>query len=144
MIYAMLAGGSKGFELFPPKFEDPNGKYTQAIGNLLEELASLQPLLAISDPVQLLESEEPDDFLVRTLLCGDKGVLLFVLPSKEDVDVRGRARLRVRQPGFSLCAEAYEVGGNEGVSIDPLDPQHYLADVPLVEQARLYFVPACQ
>lgn len=93
--------------------------------------------------MRLLESEEPEKFFVRTLLCGDKGVLLFVLPRKEGMESNGRANMRIRRPGYSLCEEGYEFSGNEGISVTPADPQHYVLNVPVAEQARLYFIPSC-
>jgi len=142
MIYAMLAGGSKGFELFPPKFDDPNGKYAQANNRLLEELAPLRPLIAVSEPVDLLESEEPAGFVVRTLVCGDKGILLFILPLIDNVAHEGRETLRIRGPGYLLSEDAYEVTSGDSFSVTQPDPRHYALDVPLTSQAQLYLIPA--
>lgn len=144
MVYAILAGGSKGFELSPPKFEDPSGTYALANSKLLEQLAPLRPFLAFSDPVDLLESEEPAGFVVRTLVCGDKGILLFVLPLKDNAAHEGRESLRIREPGYLLSAEAFEITSGDSFSLTQPDSRHYTLDVPLTSQAQLYLIPAVE
>jgi hypothetical protein len=142
MIYAMLAGGSKGFELFPPKYQDASGTHARANERLLAELAPLRPLIALSEPVDLLESGEPGGYVVRTLVCGDKGILLFVLPLIDNVAHEGHERLRIRGPGYDLSEEALEIASGNSFPVTRADPRHYEFDLPLASQAQLYLISA--
>ncbi len=152
MIYALVAGGSKGIELFPPKFDDPGGAHARANARLLEEIASLRELLAISEPVDLWETHEParmpvhntgDGFLIRTILCGDKGVLLFVLPKNDPPEISApRATVSLRQPGYPLGNEAFEVGGAaKALPLQHSDNDRASLDVPLESHAQVFLIP---
>lgn len=143
MIYAMLAGGAKGLELFPPRFDDPNGRYAQANNRLLEDIALLQPLIAVSEAVDLLESKEPENFFIRTLLCGDKGILLFVLPYNDRTEGQANVDLLIPSPGYRLREEGYEVTTGAPLAVSPKGSQHYIIDCPLPGQAQLYLILAC-
>ncbi len=116
MVYAVLAGGSQGIEFHEIRRDDSEGETKRNYLRLQKEVAMLQPLLAVSEPVNLVHSSS-QEVLVRTLLCGDQGILVFLF-SRE-----GRPSLEMREypivlqapKGLPLTSSAIEIGGDAGI-----------------------------
>jgi hypothetical protein len=112
MTYALIAGGGKGALFHQPYFPDPEGKYGQAIVRLVEEVNLIRDWIAISEPAPLVDAPSSEKFLFRTLLCGDKGIILFQLPKDDAGTVdKSPVLLSVREPRYELELQALEVGG---------------------------------
>jgi hypothetical protein len=114
MAYAMIAGGAKGIEFQSIKWEDPDGSVTRNFNRLQEELKSLESLWIISEPVDLIE-RCPQGKVLRTLLCGDRGILLFIFPDEHWSGAVTDSLVELRIPsGFVPQSQAMIAGGRYG------------------------------
>lgn len=141
-IYALLAGGSKGIEVFPPPINDANAACKRAIVHLLDEVSVLQDLLGISEPLDLLETPEPATFGVRTVVSGDRGLILFILP-KDDPETTSDSSqtLSFVSPGFEVESQALEVGGaGRTVPLKRLEHGAFALEAPVETFVQVFVI----
>ncbi|MGI6139351.1 MAG: hypothetical protein ACOYI9_09975 [Candidatus Hydrogenedentales bacterium] len=142
MIYSLLAGGSRGLEFQRLYHDDPDGDVGRNYIRLQEEIAPLEPLLAISEPVDLTAAA-PSRVHVRTLLCGDRGILVFLLSrnSQPSLEAKEETVTLYAPFGIEVSAQAIEIGGalsRQKVRRD----NNLLSYTCITDLATVHFIPA--
>lgn len=116
-FYACLAAGAKGIEVCTQESSAENAVDT-GYRRLLQEVNTLQPLLAFSEPAPVVSPAQTDDFHVRALLASGKALLLFIIPRKKGADLAGVAATIVideSATGMSLAPAALQIGGTGAI-----------------------------
>lgn len=138
--YTSLAAGSKGLELYRYDESDLEPHIRAAIGTLWKELTGLRALIADSEPIAMALTDAPGEIAARTLLCGAKGVLLFLIPVQRPEEARTvNVALTPPRP---LAGHGLELGGR-GARIDfgaQAAPHQITLEVR--DDVRVFYLPA--
>lgn len=144
VAYTCLAAGSKGFVLEPLTPADLPPEFQNGLNTLIEELDRLQPLVALSEPVDWVKADDHAWCIPHLLMCGKEGLLLIALPHQPAIantaQLAGTLCITPPAANVALSAQAHEIGGlHERVSIAPVD-SHYEIQVSPSEDARVFLI----
>jgi hypothetical protein len=141
MVYANLAGGSRGLEFQRSHRDDPDGQIMRNYTRLQQEVAQLQPLLALAEPMDLVATAPPDSH-VRTLLCGDQGILVFLLSrnSQTPLETKEETLTLYAPQGIEFSSQAIEIGGAATIQEVTMD-DNLLSFTCKPDLATVYFIP---
>ena len=141
MIYSLLAGGSRGFEFQRLVRDDLNGNVGRNYALIQQEVSQLQSLVAISEPMDLVATAPPDSH-VRTLLCGDQGILVFLLSKNSQPPLEAKEEtLSLYAPrGIEFSSQAIEIGGAATIQEVTKD-NNLLSFTSKPDLATVYFIP---
>jgi len=145
VAYTCLAAGSKGTTLRPMTRTDIPPSFRNALQRLANELDQLRPLIALSEPVDWVDTDADAWCDPHLLLCGDEGLLLIALPRQPagQEQTLGPASVRIRPPdaSLSLVLQAYEIASaHERVDVAQRT-DHYEITLAAHDQARVFFIP---
>ena len=123
VVYAEVACGIKGVYVrrpqeYPQDYAVPLPEAAQTgfvnrANVLVAELETLLPYLSVSEPVNLVARCSSRKAVAKTLLCGDRGVLLVVL--RTDMPGRGPAEpieVVLDVPDWLALTDFIEIGGS--------------------------------
>jgi len=123
VVYAEVACGIKGVYVrrpqeYPQDYAVPLPEAAQTgfvnrANVLVAELETLLPYLSVSEPVDLVARCSSAKAVAKTLLCGDRGVLLVVL--RTDMPGRGPAKpieVVLDVPDWLALTDFIEIGGS--------------------------------
>lgn len=112
-VYAELAAGAKGMVF------RATDAYRPQIRQISRELDAIFPFLAICEPADFVTACLSEGVTRKTLLCGDRGILLIVL--RKDLDSRQLLQslsITLSPPKWLELRNLVEIGG--GRSEGPL------------------------
>jgi hypothetical protein len=146
IAYASIAAGAKGLALEPFSRLDLPGSFASALDRLLLEIDSIRPLIAVSDPVASARTSQEAWCYAHTLLCGQEGLLLILLPRQASTGAKPSrpAIVCLEACGFpALSPVAVEVGYlGQQLPVDRKGTGDYAITVPASGEARVFFVEA--
>jgi hypothetical protein len=143
--YTSLAAGAKGVEFYPFESEDIPDAALVAIESLVAELQRLQPLIANAEPISMAQWNNSDKIAVRTLLCSDRGLLLFFIPvllSEGGALTSVPATTATFTPPITLATIGVELGGIGEELILKRQANTLSTMVQIERDVRVFYVPA--
>jgi len=146
VVYGEVACGAKGFgfRLNPgPTTDGDSRSYFGMVEFIERELRTILSFLAISEPVDLVTNCSSDRVIPRTLLCGDRGVVLIVL--REDLRSRELPRqvdIVLSTPAWLRLSEFIEIGGQRARGTLLQHEDGVKLTVEELDSVRVYLLPS--
>lgn len=134
VAYLALAAGAKGVVA---RARDEGSEGAAVLGALLEELAPLEPMIAVGAPADTLLQELPEGFVARVLQCADRGVLVAVLREGE---APAPLRIRVAAPEGTAYRDLQMLGADPGAPAPEVDLQTGTISLPAARRVTAFLL----
>ena len=155
VVYAEVACGIKGVYVrrpqeYPQDYAVPLPEAAQTgfvnrANALVAELETLLPYLSVSEPVNLVARCSSSEAVAKTLLCGDRGVLLVVL--RTDMPGRGPAEpieVVLDVPDWLALTDFIEIGGRHAKGPVTESQEGVRLGIPKLGAVGVYLLPAAK
>jgi len=110
VVYAGVASGATGIHFRLWQYIE--SRHDAGRTAVAAELGTIAPYLTISEPVDLMASCSSDQVIAKTLLCGDRGIILIVMRKDiQESEPIGPFDVVLTLPDWLDVSEFLEVGG---------------------------------